>query len=322
MQTRLLSHTDLQVSRICLGTMTFGAQCGEADARRMVDTCLDRGVNFVDTANIYNQGAAEEMLGRVLGTRRPGVVLASKVAMKMGDAEDQHGLSRAAIFRALDESLRRLRTDYLDIYYLHQPDYQTPLAETLGAMADLVRAGKIRHAAASNYASWQICSMRCVASKAGYAPIHIAQPMYNLLARGIEQEFLPMAKSLEVSTVAYNPLAGGLLTGKHKGEEPLAGTRFDLVEAYRSRYWHQVNLRAVEKLVALACTEGRSLVSLSLNWVFHHTAADCLVLGASHAGQLEENLCALEDGPLSPTAVAVCDQVWSEVRGVAPQYNR
>jgi aryl-alcohol dehydrogenase-like predicted oxidoreductase len=302
--------------------MTFGAQCDETMARRMVDFSLDQGVNFIDTANVYNCGAAEEITGGVLQGRRSRVTLVSKAGLKVGEADDQSGLSRRAIFRAIDESLERLRTDYLDIYYLHQPDYSTPLEETLGAMEDLVRAGKIRYPAASNFASWQICRMQSLAEKAGYSPIHVAQPMYNLLARGIEQEYLPMAKELGVNTIVFNPLAGGLLTGKHKGASPLPGTRFDQSQAYRTRYWHQPNLHAVERLASVACAHGRSLVSLSLNWILNHTDADCVVLGASRMEQLQENIRALDDGPLSPDVLAACDEVWAEIRGVAPQYNR
>ena len=322
MRPQLLKHTDLAVSRACLGTMTFGAQCDEAMARRMVDYALDQGVNFVDTANVYNSGAAEEIAGRVLQGRRNRIVLASKVGLKMGEADDQMGLSRRAIFRAIDASLARLRTDYLDIYYLHQPDYSTPLEETIEALQDLVRAGKVRYPGVSNFASWQICHMRSLAEKAGYAPVSIAQPMYNLLARGLEQEYFPMAKELGVSTIVYNPLAGGLLTGKHQSEAPMPGTRFDQSQAYVSRYWNKPNLRAVGRLASAACSKGRSLVSVGLNWILHHTRADCVILGASRIEQLQENIRALDDGPLPSDLLALCDEVWAEVRGVAPQYNR
>jgi aryl-alcohol dehydrogenase-like predicted oxidoreductase len=302
--------------------MTFGAQASESEARRLIDYALEEGVNFIDTANAYNGGRSEEIVGRILGNRRSGVVLASKVGIPSGDADDQKGLSRRAMFRAIDESLQRLRTDYLDIYYLHQPDYDTPLEETLRAMEDLVRAGKVRHPAASNYASWQMCRMQSVAEKENYSPIRIGQPMYNLLARGIEQEYLPMAKTLGVSTVAYNPLAGGLLTGKHHGGTPLTGTRFDRNRTYLDRYWHEANFSAVQKLGCAAQQEGRSLMSLSLNWLLHHTPADCVILGASRFEHLQENLRALQDGPISAKSLAVCDGVKAELRGVMPVYHR
>jgi aryl-alcohol dehydrogenase-like predicted oxidoreductase len=322
MQTRQLKHTDLTVSRACLGTMTFGAQCDETEAGRMLDFCLDQGINFVDTANVYNAGAAEEITGRLLKGRRDRVVLASKVGLKMGEAFDQKGLSRAAIFRGLDDTLKRLGTDYLDLYYLHQPDYGVPLGETLRAMEDLVQAGKVRYPAASNYAAWQVSQMLCRADRDKYFPVWITQPMYNLLARGIEQEYLPMAKEFGISTIVYNPLAGGLLSGKHKDKAPIAGTRFDINQTYLNRYWHDANRCAVAKLEGAAGEDGRSLVSLSLNWLLHHTPADCVVLGASRFEQLRENVAVLDDGPLSPGAIEVCDAVWSELRGVTPVYNR
>src|SRR5438445_1909580 len=180
MQNRTLHKTDLQVSRACFGTMTFGSQVDEAAAFRIVDRCLDAGVNFFDTANVYNNGASEEIAGKVFRGRREKIVLASKVRGKMGDGADQAGLSRAAIERAVEESLRRLQTDYLDLYYLHQPDYTVPLEESLEAMERLVAQGKVRYPASSNYSGWQVCRMRWIAEKSGYKPATVTQPMYNL----------------------------------------------------------------------------------------------------------------------------------------------
>ncbi|MCL6482199.1 MAG: aldo/keto reductase [Firmicutes bacterium] len=322
MHSVTLKHTDLTVSRACLGTMTFGGQTDEEAARRIVARALDAGINFFDTANIYHQGRSEMLLGKALGARRKDVVLASKVRGKMGEAADESGLSRRAIFRAIEDSLRRLGTDYLDIYYLHQPDYDVPLEETLEAMEELVRQGKVRWPGSSNYASWQVVRMLWLAEKNGWRPAWVTQPMYNLLARGIEQEFLPMAREFGISTVVYNPLAGGLLTGKHRPEAPLAGTRFDGNAMYLDRYWHPACFEAVEKLKTAAEQAGRSLVSLALNWLLHHTAADCIILGASRLEQLEQNLAALEEGPLPPEAVEACDRVWDGLRGVTPKYNR
>ena len=322
METRPLAHTDLTVSRVCLGTMTFGAQTDEATAGEMIATSLDCGVNFLDTANVYNAGAAETIVGKALIGRRDRVVLASKCAARMGTAPDQAGLSRAAILRAAEDSLRRLRTDYLDLYYLHWPDYAVPVEESLGAMDELVRAGKVRHVAASNFAAWQICRMHCLAEAKGLPRVSVTQPMFNLLARGAEQEFLPMCRQFGVSTIAYNPLAGGLLTGKQTSTAPLPGTRFDKNQAYLDRYWHEANFTAVEALGAIATTEHRSLVSLALNWMWHHTSIDSVILGASKLVHLQENLRSLQDGPLSPEAVASVDQVWARLRGPSPKYNR
>ena len=302
--------------------MTFGGQTDETEAARIVDHCLDSGVNFFDTANIYNKGASETILGRVLRGRRSSVVLASKVRGKMGDGPNESGLSRVAIMRALDNTLRRLGTDYLDLYYLHQPDYEVPLEESLDAIDRLVRLGKVRWPASSNYASWQVCRMLWLAETHSYKPASVTQPMYNLLARGIEQEYLPMAKEFGASTVVYNPLAGGLLTGKQRREAPIPGTRFDNNQLYLDRYWHPAYFDAVDRLGAVAASAGRSLVSLALNWLLHHSPADCLILGASRLDQVAENLRAAGEGPLPEDVGAACDKVWADLRGITPKYNR
>jgi aryl-alcohol dehydrogenase-like predicted oxidoreductase len=322
METRTLKHTELTVSRACFGTMTFGSQADEAASIRMIDLCIDQGVNFIDTANVYNKGLSETITGRALKGRRDKVILASKVRGKMGEGPDESGLSKRAMMRAIEESLKRLQTDYLDLYYLHQPDYATPIEETLEAMEQLVRQGKVRHPASSNYSGWQVSRMLWIAEKNTYKPAWITQPMYNLLARGIEQEYLPMTREFGVSTVVYNPLAGGMLTGKQKRGAPIPGTRFDNNQMYLSRYWYDSYFDAVDEILAIARESGRTPVSFALNWLLHHTTTDCVILGASRIEHLQENLKALDDGPLPGAAVSACDRVWAKLRGVTPQYNR
>jgi aryl-alcohol dehydrogenase-like predicted oxidoreductase len=302
--------------------MTFGGQTDAAAATRMIDLCVETGINFLDTANVYNKGAAEEMLGGVLGNRRRDFILASKVRNKMGEGPDQSGLSRAAILRAIDESLRRLRTDYLDLYYLHLPDSGVPIEESLDAMNEVLKQGKVRYLASSNYSAWQMTEMFWIAQRKRYEAPWVAQPMYNLIARGIEQEYLPMSKQFGVSNIVYNPLAGGLLTGKHQREAPIPGTRFDKNKMYLDRYWHPADFDAVDQLRGIAEKSGRSLLSMSLNWLYHHTAIDGIILGASRVEQLEQNLAVLGDGPLSADTLQACDQVWAELRGPTPKYNR
>ena len=243
METRTLVHTDLTVSRACFGAMTFGSQTDEATAARMVDLCLDRGVNFFDTANAYNGGRSESILGGILKGRRDRVVIASKLGNKTGFPPDAAPLSRRSVLANIDATLERLETDHLDIYYLHLPDYATPIEETLAAMDEVVRAGKVRYPAISNFAAWQAAQGLRIAEKQGYRPPYVSQPMYNLLARGIEQEYVPFCKEYGVSMVVYNPLAGGLLTGKQNRERPTAGTRFDSNQMYLDRYWHPALLR-------------------------------------------------------------------------------
>ncbi len=317
-----LKHTDLQVSRYCFGTMTFGKPLDQAGATKLVNRCIEAGINFFDTANVYQLGVAETMLGHAIKGKRDQLVIASKVFFKVGDDADQQGLSRKAILRNIDESLQRLGTDYLDLYYFHAPDRVVPIEESMEAMESLVKQGKVRYPTSSNYAGWQQVQMLWIAKERGWHAPHISQPMYNLLARGIEQEYLPMCKEFEVSTVVYNPLAGGLLTGKHKPEKITPGTRFDNNKLYQDRYWHDQYFQAVEQVRKIAKSAGRSLVSVALNWLLHHTAADCIILGASRLDQLNENLATIEDGPLSEDVLKACDQVWQNLRGPLPVYNR
>ncbi len=323
MEFRILPKTGLKVSRLSFGTMTFGSQADEAAAHRIVDCCLDAGINFIDTANVYNRGAAESIVGRTLKGRRDKVILASKVRGKMGDAPDEEGLSRAAMRKAIDASLRRLGTDYVDLYYLHQPDYSTPIEETLETMQEFVRAGKVRFPAISNYAAWQVEEALWVCEKKGYQPYFISQPMYNLIARGIEEEYLPFCKRFGVAVVPYNPLAGGLLTGKHsRTSGPIAGTRFDGNKMYQDRYWLDDDFAAVEELRSIAKEAGKTLLELAFQWLLSQPVVDSIILGASRLEQLQENLKAAEGGPLDPSVLARCDVVWKRLRGITPKYNR
>ena len=323
MDKQTLAHTDLKVSRACMGTMTFGSQADLEESTHIFDRCFDAGINFFDTANVYNQGRSEEFLGRILGARRQDIVLTSKVRGAMGTPTEYVGLSRPAIRKGVEESLRRLNTDYLDIYYLHQPDYDTPIEETLDAMEELRKEGKIRYPATSNYSAWQLCEMHWICENKGYDKPWIAQPMYNLAARGIEQEYLAFTKRMGISNVCYNPLGGGLLTGKQKkNNAPLPGTRFDGNEMYLKRYWHDPFFEAVGKFEQIAKDAELSPVQLAFGWLLQQEEAHCIILGASSLSQLEQNLTALETPPLSAEQTAACDQVWQELRGPTPIYNR
>ena len=322
METRTLPTTDLNVSRACLGVMTFGGQTDEPTAMRMVDLCFDRGVNFFDTANVYTNGQSETILGNTLKGRRSRCILASKVGNKTGDPPDAPPLSRKAILQHIEMSLRRLQTDYLDLYYLHMPDYSARIEESLEAMDEVVRSGKARYPAISNYASWQVAQVFAISDKKGYKPPHVSQPMYNLLARGIEQEYVPFCKEYGISMIVYNPLAGGLLTGKQPRERPLAGTRFDNNQMYLDRYWHPAYFDAVDRVKAIASHAGRTMTDISLNWLLHHTTTDSVILGASRLEHLEQNLDAFGGGPLAAETVDELDAVWRNLRGVTPKYNR
>jgi aryl-alcohol dehydrogenase-like predicted oxidoreductase len=323
MEYRNLGRTDLKVSRLAMGAMTLGGQAAEAEAIRMVDRCLEHGINFFDTANVYNQGESEIILGKALRGRRHKVVLATKVRGKMGEEPDDVGLKRPAIRKAIDASLKRLGTDHVDLYYLHQPDWDTRIEETLAVMQELVREGKVRYPAVSNYASWQVAQMLWHCENHDYVPPTVSQPMYNLLARGIEQEYVAFCREYQIAIIAYNPLAGGLLTGKHRlGRAPAAGTRFDGNKIYQDRYWHPAYFDAVEEVSTIASRAGMSTIALAFQWLLAQPVVDSVLLGASCLEQLEENLKACAGPVLDAGVLEECDAVWTKLRGVTPKYNR
>jgi len=323
MEYRVLSTTDLKVSRLSFGTLTFGSSMDEAAATQAIDRCLAAGINFFDTANVYNKGTAETMLGKALSGRRQQVIVATKVGFKTGVSADEGGLSRAALQKSLDASLQRLQTDYVDLFYLHLPDYAAPIEETLAAMEEAVRAGKVRYPAVSNYASWQVCVIHWLAEKNGFKPPRVSQPMYNVVTRAIEEEYLAFCRRFNIAVVPYNPLAGGLLTGKQSLQRgPIPGTRFDANKLYLDRYWHDDYFAAVEELAGIARDAGKTLVELAFQWLLGQQQVDSIILGASRLDQLEENLKACQGGPLDDSVLARCDAVWKRLRGITPKYNR
>ncbi|MBN1671954.1 MAG: aldo/keto reductase [Kiritimatiellae bacterium] len=319
MNYRTLTGTDLTVSRICLGTWIFGSRVDEKESIRMIHAALDAGVIFFDTADSYSDGASERILGKALEGRRKDSIVASKVGYLPGDEAD---LSASHIEEAVESSLKRLNVESLDICYFHAPDYTTPLDESLKAMDGLVRAGKVRHAGLSNYAAWQMCRAHWLCERGGYRRPAVAQTVYNLLARRIEQEFLPCCGELGIGVTVFNPLAGGLLTGKHRPEHaPREGSRFDWSPKYRTRYWHEANFEAVATLSEIARKCGKTPVGLALQWLAAQPQIDSIVIGASRPGQLEENLHSCE-GTLDDDTREACNAVWARVRGTACEYGR
>jgi aryl-alcohol dehydrogenase-like predicted oxidoreductase len=319
-----LRGTGLTTSRAVLGTMTFGAQVDEASAAAMVDRCRAAGITMFDTSNNYNGGASETVLGRIVRPYRDEVLISTKAGSTVEQADASvRGLGRAALRKAVDGSLRRLGTDYIDIYYLHRPDRSTPIEETLETLGELVAAGKIRHLGQSNFAAWQVTEINYLARLHGTPPMFVSQQMYNLLARRIEAEYVEAAETLGLTTIAYNPLAGGLLTGKHAPTAtPAEGSRF-AKEMYRDRYWNDSQFGAVEQLRAVAQAAHVTLVELALRWVLSRPATGAVLLGASNAEQLESNLAAVEEPPLDDDTLEACDRVWFDLlAGAAPAYNR
>jgi aryl-alcohol dehydrogenase-like predicted oxidoreductase len=325
MRYKKLGRTGLKVSEICLGTMTFGEQVSEAEAIDIMRSATAAGVNFIDTADMYVGGKSEEIVGRALKGERDSVVLASKVANRMGPGVNDVGLSRKHIMKAIEDSLRRLETDYLDLYYVHLPDYDTPIEETLRALDDLVRQGKVRYIACSNFRAWQLCKALWVSDVNNLSRFDCIQSPYNLLTRDIEYELLPLCASEGVGVSVYNPLAAGLLTGKHDPTRPPAeGTRFTLKglgPMYYERYWSPGNFEAVAHLKEIASEHGRSLTQFSLAWILNNEAITSAICGASSVKQLEENLGAA-DVKLSPEELAACDSVWQQLRPLRFFYGR
>lgn len=325
METRDVTGTDLTIPRLSLGTMTFGGQVDDQEAGRILDLALAEGVTLVDTANVYAKGRSEEILGRLLKGRRPEVVLASKVGSPA--ASDGPPLQPQVMRRELTRSLQRLQTDYLDVYYLHRPDSRTPLAESLGTLDGFVKEGLVRYPAVSNYAAWQLALMHGMARERGWTPAVLSQPMYNLLARRIEDDnYLEASDHLGISNVVYNPLAGGLLTGKHRGPDaPVEGTRFGLGsyrDLYQGRYWNEQQFAGVEILKKVADDAGLSLIELAFRWLLSQQAVDSILVGVSSAEQLRQNLAACAGGLLPSDVLEACDAARVVVHGVAPTYPK
>jgi aryl-alcohol dehydrogenase-like predicted oxidoreductase len=323
MNQRRLGRTGLKVSEICLGTMTFANQSDEATAFRILDTAVGRGVTFIDTADCYpippdpdTAGATEAIIGRWLEAapgRRDSLVLATKCRIRVGRNPNDQGLSRRHILAACDASLKRLRTDYVDLFQAHSFDPETPIDETLRAFDDLVRAGKVRYVGCSNYAAWQLALAIGASERHGWARYDCVQPRYNAIFRDIEAELLPLCRDQGIGVIAYNPLAGGLLTGKHSGQTPpAAGTRFTLGvsgELYRDRYWHSAQFDAIDALKKHCEARDLNLATSSVAWVLAQPGVTSAIVGASRPEQLEATLAAA-DVTLDDETKAAFDSVW------------
>ncbi|MDX9975545.1 MAG: aldo/keto reductase [FCB group bacterium] len=283
--------TGLRVSELCLGTMTFGKEADEQASVAIMDRALDAGINFFDTANIYNKGVTEEILGRYMGTRREGIVLASKVHFPTGDGINDRGSSRRHIVLSVEESLKRLRTDRLDILYLHHWDENTAIEESLTALNLLVNQGKVLYVGVSNFAAWQIVKALAAAERRGFAPVSVIQPMYNLLKRQAEVEILPMALSEGLAVCPYSPMGGGYLSGKYQAGE---SGRMTTNAMYQSRYGDPVYRDIGDRFVAYAREHGYAPAALAVAWVLNHPAITAPIVGARSVAQFNETLACLD----------------------------
>ena len=306
MQYKRLGRTGLKVSEVCLGCMTFGEQADEEESQLIVDQAWEAGVNFFDTADAYTETRSETILGNILKGRRHSAIVATKVFGRVGPDQNDQGLSRKHIMDAVDNSLRRLQTDYIDLYQVHRWDPETPIEETVRALDDLVRAGKVRYVGCSNFAAWQLCKALWVSDVQGLARFDSIQPRYNMLSRDIETELLPLCESEGVGVLVYNPLAGGLLTGKHvQGQEPAPNTRFSLRRFYMDRYWSDSNFEVVEGFRSIAEQGDKSMVHLAVGWTLANPTVTSAVVGISALDQLAENLKAAEQ-PLTVEELEAC----------------
>lgn len=298
-------RTGMPVSQLCLGTMTFGLQCDEATSIEILDTAFDAGISFVDTADMYPNGhegelagRTEEIIGRWMaeGNRREDVILASKFWAPMGPNPWNRGASRKHVIGALEASLRRLQTEYLDLYQIHFFDAETPIDDTLRVLDDVVRQGKVRYVGCSNFAAWQLAKAVGRSEALGISRYESVQPRYNLLFRDIERELLPLCRHDDIAVMAYNPIAGGLLTGKHRPETgPTEGTRFTLGSAsrrYQQRYWADDKFEVVEAMRPLADDAGISLAQMAVGWVLANPDVTVPIVGASSSAQLADALAA------------------------------
>jgi aryl-alcohol dehydrogenase-like predicted oxidoreductase len=300
-----LGRSGLQVSRLCLGTMTFGLQSDEATAIDVLDRAAEGGIDFLDTSDAYplggdlsTRGVTEEILGRWLRGKRDRFIVATKCFAPTGPAPFDGGNSRKHIMSAVDASLRRLQTDYIDLYQLHGYDRATPIDETLSALDDLVHQGKVRYTGCSNFLTYQLVRAVGRSETLGLARFDSVQPRYNLLFRQIEREMLPFCGEEGVGVIPYNPIAGGLLSGKHTySAPPPDGTRFTLGTAggmYQERYWHEREFATVGQLGELAAQAGLNLVTMAVAWVLANPVITAPIIGASNPGQLEASLAAAD----------------------------
>ncbi len=289
-----LGTTGVKVSPLCFGTMSFGGIADETMSTRMFNHCREVGINFFDCANVYEDGRSEQILGDLIAPCRDEVVITSKAYFPTSDDPNARGASRYHIVRAVEASLRRLETEYIDLYFVHRFDEQTALTETLRALDDLVRQGKVLYLGASNFAAWQVMKALGISRREGLERFQVIQPMYNLVKRQAEVELLPMAEAESLAVTPYSPLGGGLLTGKYGLDRTPEQGRLTSNKMYQTRYGDRFNYEVAERFTAFATDHGYDPVSLAVAWVQHHPAVTAPIIGARTVEQLEGSLGALD----------------------------
>jgi aryl-alcohol dehydrogenase (NADP+) len=330
MRYRPLGRTGLKVSEICLGTMTFGVQCDEATSFAILDKAAEGGVDFLDTADVYpipmsdlTAGRTEEILGRWLQGKRDRFVVATKCFFPMGGGPRDRGSSRHHVLASVEASLRRLQTDYIDLYQVHAFDRETPIEETLRALDDLTRAGKVRYAGCSNFLAWELAKGLLASDRLGIEGLVCTQPRYNVLHRDIELDLVPLCLDRGVGIIVFNPLAGGLLTGKHRrdsGPDPLSRFGSQLgasAETYRRRYWREEFFDAIDELSEVFRHTGKELATAAVAWVLAQPGITAAIVGASRPEQLDATLAA-SSLELNAAERAALDDVWYKLPRARP----
>jgi aryl-alcohol dehydrogenase-like predicted oxidoreductase len=309
MQMTVLGGTGVHVSTLCFGTMTFGGDADEATSKALFSRCMDAGINFYDCASNYAGGRSEEILGRLIENVRHELVITSKFASQTNKDVNQRAASRRNLVETVETSLRRLRTDYIDVFFVHRTDWETELEETVRALDDLVRQGKILYPAASNWPAWRVMKAIAVAQREGRSPIKVLQPLYNLLKRQAESELLPLAESEKLGVITFSPIAGGLLSGKYAaGAQPAVG-RLVSNPGQRDRYKDPMTAAAIERYLAFAKAQGYHPVSLAVAWVGASPGITAPIIGARNPEQLEDSLASHK--------VKMTPDLWKEISDLA-----
>ncbi len=322
--TTTLPGVDVPLSTVVLGTMSMGDTADAAASAEIFEAALELGITGVDCANGYARGTTEELIAPLVARHRDRIVLATKAGMPHPDAGGHPPLSREGLRASVDGSLRRLGVDHIDLFYLHQPDRATPVAETMATVSELRTAGKIRALGVSNYSAWQTLEILQLAERLGTVRPVVGQNVYNLLARRIEDEWVEFAARYELLTMCYNPLAGGLLVRvPDEASEPARFTAgSSLAEMYKKRYWTPELLAAVARLGTLAAEAGLTLPQLGLRWLVSQPGTGAVLVGGDQVAHIRANLAAIAQGPLPADLLAACDEVTSPLKGSMPAYNR